>query len=36
LKKTLFIVQKAGGRPGQLTPAELQTVIEWIQAGEGA
>jgi mono/diheme cytochrome c family protein len=26
-------IQQEGGHPGQLTEAELQQVIEWIQAG---
>ena len=29
----LVIKQQAGGHPGQLTPDELATVIEWINAG---
>jgi hypothetical protein len=26
-------VQSQGGHPGQLTPEELKSVIEWIKAG---
>jgi transposase len=26
-------MQQKGGHPGQLTPEELQQVIDWIKAG---
>jgi hypothetical protein len=29
----VVIIQEAGGHPGQLTPEELQQVVDWIQAG---
>jgi hypothetical protein len=29
----LFIIQQAGGHPGQLTPEELEIVQAWIEAG---
>jgi cytochrome b subunit of formate dehydrogenase len=32
-KSILVIVQKEGGHPGQLTDEELQSIVDWIQAG---
>jgi hypothetical protein len=29
----LVTVQQAGGHPGQLTEAEIEQVIAWIEAG---
>ena len=29
----LFVIQSAGGHPGQFSPEELATIKEWIDAG---